>query len=136
MRELKLELRSLKLFPPAFPRLPTPSKEVVGLDGYENQSGYTSVVMQDTQRIFACMEVQKLGSGDGDVDVAYLCSVAKASFSQRVVLPMSASQEWRQGTLALSQPALGSPNLLDTTRALQTFGACQQDAVDQGGALD
>lgn len=51
----------------------------------------------DLQRIFASLELVAAAKEERDPDSDYLCAVAQAhaSFSQRVMLPMTANNEWR-----------------------------------------
>lgn len=67
------------------------------LDGYANATGFTSGIMKDLQRIFACLEVEKQ---DGQLpDREYLVKLAnagsKGTFSNKITLAMSSQSSWR-----------------------------------------
>ena len=82
-------------------RLPLPADGVeLDISGFANQSGFTSPVMKDLQRIFACLEVATPNSADQ----AFLTKVAGAGdFGPRVTVPMSSQNEWRRGFRIFAQ---------------------------------
>lgn len=77
-------------------RFPAPGKGNVTTEGYECTGGFSSVLVIDLQRVFACVEVHTGEEGSFNMDYISQVASASSSFSPRVVLPMSASSEWRQ----------------------------------------
>ena len=78
------------------PRLPAPGKAGVATTfaDHPNSHGFCRPIGVDLQRIFACIHV----TGEENTwDFRYLSQVATStdSFSTKVVMPMSAQQEWR-----------------------------------------
>ncbi|CAJ1388397.1 unnamed protein product [Effrenium voratum] len=86
--------------------LPDPSKEPVDISKKHVEDGFCLSVVRDLQKLHACLLVAD-GAGKLDTKVnAYLCTVAKATFSQSLTLPTAAQAEWRQGGLPFKACAL------------------------------
>lgn len=71
---------------------------------YENKSGFTCSIMNDLQRIFACLLVQS--ETLSAADKRYLAIVASSEHAQRLCVSMSAQGEWRRGLGHATSPSV------------------------------
>lgn len=78
------------------------------LSRYKNKIGFTYSIVNDLQRIFACLLVQSATLSAADKK--YLASVASSEHAQRLCVSMSAQGEWRQGLGHATSPSVVLPS--------------------------